>query len=127
MNKNIAHYRRLLKKHLHCSIATRQKLLAQFDDSLSAFLEDYPAPAYDQLETAFGPPEAMAGILLEHVSDAEKINYQRRRTLVCVLSGILAAFFIAFTVYVYFLKEVTVVETYDELIPDNFTSAQEGN
>lgn len=125
MNKETARYRRALKKQLHCIGAKRQELLNQFDCSLSCFLEECPSPAYAQLEDAFGPPAEMAGILMEGVSPGAQRRYHAGKTLLKILAGLAAAFFVVFALYVFFDKEYSVVEITGELIPDPTITQQE--
>lgn len=126
MNKEISCYQRELKKHLHCGIQTRRILGNQFSDSLSGFLEENPEPTYEQLISAFGPPEEMANILMEAVPTSEQLRYRRNNKLVKILCGFAAVLFITFALYVFYMKEFTVVQFYDTVIPDNVISTQEG-
>lgn len=126
MNKEIIRYQRELKEHLQCCMHIRKKLLSQFRDSLSGFLEENPEPNYEQLITAFGPPEEMANILMEAVPTSEQLRYRRNNKLVKILCGFAAVLFIMFALYVFYMKEFTVVQFYDTVIPDNVISTQEG-
>lgn len=56
MYNDILRYRRSLKKQLRCGPLARKKLLDRFGGSLAPFLEENPAPGYEQLVSAFGPP-----------------------------------------------------------------------
>lgn len=127
MNKDITHYRRVLKHHLACGTAVRKRLLSQFDNSLHSFLEDCPAPTYAQLETAFGPPEEMANILMENVPEKDQTIYKIRKNVCRILAVAVAALFIAFSIYVFYFKEITVITSYDTAFPNNVASTQNGN
>lgn len=117
MNKELTRYRRALKKHLHCGVSTRRQLLDRFDNSLSDFLADCPTPTQEQLKSAFGPPEEAAGVLMETVSENEQIQCQKRKTLLRILAGIAAALFVAFAIYVFYMKEFTIVRIESDVYP----------
>lgn len=125
MNNESARYRRALKKHLHCGGKTRRQLLKQFDKSLDAFQEDQSAPTRVQLESAFGPPEAMAAVLMEGVSEAEQARYLRNKKILRILAGIAAALFIAYSIYIFYFKEIAVYQSYDDVIPGYAITATE--
>lgn len=126
MNKDLRQYEQQLKKHLLCGHRIRRKLLDQFRDSLSGFLEDQPEPTYEHLLAAFGPPDEMAGILMEKVSTKEFKIHQSRKKIVNIFAISLAALFIWFSLYVFFEKEFAVVESFDEAYPIEATSFVEG-
>lgn len=128
MNKDTARYRRALKKQLRCGASVRRQILTRFDDSLVHFEEEFPSPTYAQLETAFGPPPEMAAVLMEGISDRETQKYAIRKKLIRIFAGIAAALFIAFTIYVYFFKDITYI-SYDEAFPTPTSDAiyQEDN
>lgn len=121
MNNESARYRRALKKHLHCGGETRRQLLKQFDKSLDAFQEDQPTPTRAQLESAFGPPEAMAAVLMERVSEAEQARYLRNKKIIRILAGIVLALFVAFVIYVFCVKEFTIITVHDGVSPGRVT------
>ena len=116
MNKDISRYLRKIKKHLYCSPKTRSYLLDHFRESLSSFLDENPEPDYQQLIAAFGPPEEMAAVIMEGVSDAERRFYRKRKNMKIIFAGIAAALFIVFSIYVFFLKELKTITLTDELI-----------
>ena len=126
MYNDILRYRRSLKKQLRCGPLARKKLLDRFGGSLAPFLEENPAPGYEQLVSAFGPPEEMATILMESVSAKEQARYQTGRKLIQILAVLVAVLFLAFVLYVFFVKEFTIIEVHDELIPGNIVATQEG-
>lgn len=115
MNKDTARYRRTLKKQLRCGASVRRQILTRFDDSLARFEEEYPSPTYAQLETAFGPPPEMAAVMMEGVSGREAKKYAIRKKLIRIFAGIAAALFIAFSMYVFFEKEFSVVTFEDSI------------
>lgn len=115
MNKDTARYLRALKKQLRCGASARRQILTRFDDSLVHFEEEFPSPTYAQLETAFGPPPEMAAVMMEGVSDRETQKYAIRKKLIRIFAGIAAALFIAFSMYVFFEKEFSVVTFEDSI------------
>lgn len=125
MNNEIIRYRRELKKQLHCSTSKRRQLLNQLDDSLSAFLEDYPSPSMEQLHSAFGPPEEMAHVLLDTVTKADLIQHTIKLKALRILAGIAVTLFVLFTLYVFYIKEVTIITFENEITPVT-TTYQEG-
>lgn len=125
MNKQIALYRRELRKRLFCGPGRKKKLLSKFDSALAAFLEDCSAPSYEQLEAAFGPPGEMAAVLMETVPREETRRFRlwcKARMGVLVL---LITLIILFGFYAYFLKEWTVITVYDDVYPVSSTTFQE--
>lgn len=115
MNKDTARYLRALKKQLRCGASARRQILTRFDDSLVHFEEEFPSPTYAQLETAFGPPPEMAAVLMEGISDRETQKYAIRKKLIRIFAGIAAALFIAFSMYVFFEKEFSVITFEDSI------------
>lgn len=115
MNKDTARYRRALKKQLRCGASVRRQILTRFDDSLVHFEEEFPSPTYAQLETAFGPPPEMAAVMMEGISDRETQKYAIRKKLIRIFAGIAAALFIAFSMYVFFEKEFSVITFEDSI------------
>lgn len=105
MNDCVAQYRKTLKKKLRCPGSTRKRLVQKFNSSAAAFSEDHPKPSMDEVYTAFGPPEEMASILMAEVTPKEAARYRRRQILSRIAAGILAAIFVAITIYVYFQKD----------------------
>ena len=51
-----ARYRRALKKQLRCTTAVRARILAGFDNTLDAYLEEHTKPTIGDFSAAFGPP-----------------------------------------------------------------------
>lgn len=125
MNRNIVRYQRQLKKHMPCGFRTRNDLLTQFRSSLSVFLDEQPEPTYGQLIDAFGPPDEMAAVMMAAVAEKEQLRYHKCRKVRTVLAGFAAIMFIAFSLYVFYIKEVTIISFEGELIPDNPTFSQE--
>lgn len=125
MNKETVRFRRELGRLLPCCPGRKRELLSKFDDSLSPFLEDCPAPGYEQLKAAFGPPEEMASVLIGAVPEKEKQRFhlwQRVRKSLLILLFVLV---FLFGFYAYFLKEWTITETHSELIPGKYPNSYE--
>ena len=117
MNKDIARYRRELKRILHCYGAKRQEILGSFEYALSSFMEECQNPTYTQLTDAFGPPEAMAYVMMEKVSEEEKDRYRRWWVVLKALTVFAVICFVLFSIYTFFWKQFTIIEIYDELAP----------
>ena len=117
MNKNIARYRRGLKRKLHCDRKKRRELLVQFTCTLSDFMDEYPDPTYSQLTDAFGPPEEMTCVLMENVTEEENNQYRKQQKLLKTIKITAIVLLAIFAIYAYFYKEYTVIEFYDELAP----------
>ena len=126
MNKDIARYRWLLKRNLHCGIRKRRELLKQFNYALSDFMDEYSVPTYSQLSDAFGPPEEMACVLMENVSAEEREQYRIRQIVLKVLTAFVVILFALASMYVFFLKQYTIIEFYDTLIPVQTVISQWG-
>lgn len=101
-----AQYRRALKKKLRCSAKEKERLLEGFDQTLSAYLEEHGDPAMGDLSAAFGPPEEMAEVIMEDVPPQEQTRYQRQVVISKILTCILAALLVFFTVYTWIYKDV---------------------
>lgn len=104
-NNTTAQYRNALKKELQCSKKVKERLIENFDQALSSYLEDYPAPNMDDLMLAFGPPEVMAKILIKEVTPQEQKQHHRNTLLSRIFACILAAIVVFFTFYAFFFKE----------------------
>lgn len=109
MPECVTQYKKVLKKNLRCSGSVRERLLAKFDSSLSAFLDDTPAPDKDAIHTAFGPPKEMADLLMAEVTPEEAAHYRRKSIIIKIISGVLAGIlaitFIVLTWRVYIEKQ----------------------
>lgn len=126
MNKEIARYRRELRKQLPCLPHRKKQMLDKFESALLSFLEDCPNPVYAQLKAAFGPPEEMALVLMEAVPEKEKrhfVLWQRVGRDLLILLFILT---LVFCFYVYYLNELTIITVYDDVYPLTSTITQEG-
>lgn len=87
--------------------------MAGTDNSLTAFLEENPAPTPDDLYAAFGPPQEMAEILMEDVTPQEQAQHRRITLLARALAGIIAIVLVLTSVYVLFVKEFRITVIHD--------------
>lgn len=101
-------YVRELRRHLHCFRKTQNRLLEHFTAYQRSSIED--TPDYDQMVTMFGPPEEMAGTLMEEVTSGERSAYRRNKVILKIAAIILSVGFVACSLYILFIKELTVVE-----------------
>lgn len=108
MNHDAALYEKVLRKQLHCTGNTKKHLLQQFRSALATYLEDHPSPTRADLRDAFGPPEDMAKVLMESVSETEIRRFDRQQKWKCAASIALAALLLILMVYVFFWKEIPV-------------------
>lgn len=115
MNRDLVRYRRAVKRQLHCTGKTRRALLQRLQSMLDSFLDEHPAATAEGLKTAFGPPEAMASLLCEGLTEADRRGYRRRNLLLYISAGIMAAALLFFSIYVLFIKEIPAV-TVDKLV-----------
>lgn len=118
MTASVKKYQNALKKKLYCSGSAKSKLLDQFISSVSAFTEDNPSPTFEELVSAFGPPEEMATVLMAEISEPEKLRYHRAVLLQSAIAGVLVAAFLAFTGYIYICKEYSNITIDDTVVID---------
>ena len=102
----VTRYRRALKKQLRCTKEVRSRILADFDNTLDAYLEEHTEPTIGDLSAAFGPPEEMASILMAQTSPQEQAHYRKKTIVIRALAYIVAGIFVLFTIYIWFVKEV---------------------
>ena len=103
-----ARYRRALKKQLRCTKEVRSRLLAGFDNTLDAYLEEHTEPTTGDLSAAFGPPEEMASILMAQTTPQEQAHYRKKTIAIRALAYIVAGILVLFTIYIWFLKDIKV-------------------
>jgi len=124
-----ARYRRALKKQLRCTTAVRSRLLADFDNTLDAYLEEHTEPTIGDLSAAFGPPEEMASILMAQTTPQEQAHYRKKTIAIRALAYIFAGILVLFTIYIWFLKDikVTAVDSSGIISPtsSNYSNEQE--
>lgn len=109
MVKTVEQYRKKIKCKLHCTASVKNQLLNKFDKMLMAYLEEKPSPSAEDLITAFGPVEEIAKMLMDEIPQQEILAYRKQQTVKRVLSAVLAAIFIFFTIYSFFWKDKPIV------------------
>lgn len=117
MTNETAKYRKAVKKQLLCCGNVRKRLLEKLDTLLASYTEENGAVTAEDLILAFGPPEETARTLMAEVTPQEHTLYRRRKVAIRILSGILSAFILLFTVYIYFIKSIPV-EYHNEAVVD---------
>ena len=105
MNNSVAQYERAVKKKLACGGSERMNLLERLRLMLDSYLEENPSPTAEELYAAFGPPEAMAGVLSDGISPEEKARYHRSKKLLRVIAVAVAAVLLLVAIYVFFIKQ----------------------
>ena len=99
MKKCAQQYRRALIKSLRCSSQTRKELLNSFDCSLEAYFEEYPEATAEDLRSAFGPPERMAWVLMEGISDEEIAKHRMQQLLKQIAAGLFLVLLLVLAAY----------------------------
>lgn len=112
MNGQMTQYRGAVRRNLHCGANTKNRLLAKLDRLLDAYAEEHDEASAEALIAAFGAPEEMANILMHDVTPGEMEQYRRQSVVKKNILCVLLAVFIAFTVWLYFFKEVGIT-SYD--------------
>ena len=105
MNHNVRRYRSKLKKKLHCMRKTQCKLLGEFDCMLNGFIDENPDASFDDLCSAFGPPEEMARILMEKLSTEDNRQHRRYIRIKRIVAAFCAVAFLLFVAYVFVEKQ----------------------
>lgn len=126
MNHDAVCYEKALKKQLRCTGSTKKRLLLQFRSSLAAYLEEHPFPTASDLRDAFGPPEDMAKVLMENISEAEVKTYRKRALILKIIAVVLLAMILIQVVYSAFFKDYTIVTDDSIIIEPAVTSPKEG-
>ena len=76
---------------------------------LDSFLDEHPAANTEDLKAAFGPPEAMALLLCEDLTEADRRSYFRKHQLIRITGGILIVLLLLFSFHVFFQKQHPMV------------------
>lgn len=122
MTDAVREYRRELTRRLNCTRKTKERLLSQFDETLSDFLDDSPNPTAEELEAAFGKAGDMAETLLASVPVEEQLKSVRQRKLALAAGVIFALVSVFFGTWLYFQENpVTVIRDrvlYQKVISD---------
>jgi len=109
MNRELIRYRRAVKRQLRCTGKTRRTLLHRLQSMLDSFLDEHPAATPEDLKTAFGPPEAMASLLCENLTETDRRSYNRKHRLIRIIAGSLIVLMLLFSFYVFFLKQAPMI------------------
>lgn len=125
MNHEAVLYEKALRKQLHCTGNTKKHLLQRFHSALTTYLEDHPSPTASDLQTAFGPPEDMAKVLMENVSEAEVKTYRKHTLFLKIITVVLLAIILIQVIYSAFFKDYTLV-TDDSIIIEPAVTSPKG-
>lgn len=125
-NKNARRYRRKVLSLLPCTRLQKQKIISQFDASLSGYIQSSPDANFIDLEEHFGSPEAIAASYVESAGTAEILqSLCIRKRIVLVISLVLAVLLISWAAVVTWsmVKFNNVVNGYTiesaQTLPDN--------
>ena len=116
----IQNFRNEVAKLLNCDNAAKERLLASFDKNMAApFMEANEEANPEVLHATLGTPQTVANVLMEQLTEEEKLRYQKQRKLLKgILIGVSIAAAIAilvFAIHAFFWKElanITVIESY---------------
>lgn len=113
----IQNFRNEVAKLLNCDKATKERLLASFDKNMAApFLEANEEADPEVLHTTLGTPQTVANLLMEQLTEEEKLRYQKQKKLrKGILTGVCIAAAIAIlvlAVYTFYFKEYVIIETF---------------
>lgn len=121
MNGQMTQYRVAVRRNLHCGANTRNRLLAKLDRLLDAYAEEHDEASAEALIAAFGAPEELAKTLAADATPEELEQHRRqsvvKKSILCVLLTV----FIAFTVWLYFFKEVGLTSVTNGGTSNKFT------
>ena len=106
MAAQITQYRCEVRKNLRCGADSQKRLLGKLDRLLDTYTEEHDKVSIEGLITAFGSPEEMARTLMFDVTSDELAQYRKKNKIKKAILCALLAAFIAFTVWLYFFKEV---------------------
>ena len=126
MNHEAALYEKAMRKQLHCTGNAKKHLLQRFHSALTTYLEDHPSPTASDLQTAFGPPEEMAKVLMESVSEAEIARFYQQRKWKRIIAAIIATLLLTLILYIAFWKEKPITSNDSIVIEPIITSPTEG-
>ena len=100
-NKNARRYRREVLALLPCTKRQKQKIISQFDASLSDYIESNPDVDFIDLEDHFGSPEAIAASYVENAGTADILQALRiRKRIVLTVSLAFAVLLISWAAVV---------------------------
>ena len=106
----IQNFRNEVAKLLNCDHAAKERLLASFDKNMAApIMEANEEANPDVLHATLGTPQTVANVLMEQLTEEEKLRYQKQRKLrkgILIGVSIAAAIAIlALAIYTYYVKD----------------------
>ena len=106
----IQNFRNEVAKLLNCDHAAKERLLASFDKNMAApFMEANEEANPEVLHATLGTPQTVANVLMEQLTEEEKLRYQkqkkRRKVITIIACAAVAVAILAFAVYVFYIKE----------------------
>ena len=81
MKKEINRYFRLLRKHLTCSKASRNRFISQTQRTAEEFLNDKPNVSITDIEDFLGSPKALAETFMETLDPTEIRRSKRNKRI----------------------------------------------
>ena len=111
----IQNFRNEVAKLLNCDNAAKERLLATFDKNMAApFMEANEEANPEVLHATLGTPQTVANVLMEQLTEEEKLRYQKQKKLhKGILIGVSIAAVIAILVFAidtFFFKELNIVK-----------------
>ena len=106
----IQNFRNEVAKLLNCDHAAKERLLASFDKNMAApFMEANEEADPEVLYATLGTPQTVANVLMEQLTEEEKLRYQKQKKLrkgILIGVSIAAAIVIlALAIYTYYVKD----------------------
>ena len=106
----IQNFRNEVAKLLNCDHAAKERLLTSFDKNMAApFMEANEEANPEVLHATLGTPQTVANVLMEQLTEEEKLRYQKQRKLrkgILIGVSIAAAIAIlALAIYTYYVKD----------------------
>ena len=78
----IQNFRNEVAKLLNCDHAAKERLLASFDKNIAApFMEANEEANPEVLHATLGTPQTVANVLMEQLTEEEKLRYQKQKKL----------------------------------------------
>ncbi len=103
LDKAIKKYMRAARRLLICPKGYRSRFARDMKKDLEQFIQENGSVGYPDILRYFGTPDELAQTYLDNVPQDELAEYRiKRRFHITVLSIVLAALFIAITVFLYY-------------------------
>lgn len=79
---------------------------------LDSYQNEHPSPSAEDLRAAFGPPEELASLLSEFLTEKDRLCYRSKKQFLYATAGVLTAALLLFSLYVFFAKnlEITTID-----------------